>query len=520
MDFSKMDLAQINKMFGVPDNLDDDFNDEDLEAELEAIVGKQSDQPTIPSQQQQNCPPQQNVIASQQHGFLPQQNTIASQQHGFPPQFQQQIFQPYVPQQPIHPQQQFLPQQSLNLQQQHFQPQQFVPQAPSAPSPHQNIMTEQLNQFVQQPQVQDIVKQQQFPQHLIQELKNTQQEVVEQKEVKQVSPEKVIAQQKPEQKPIQQRIEQLKVSPEKKVSKEQTEQRSQKVLNSEPQPSASNDEELPEMNAEEASKIFNAPPAPKTVLEALEQRIAKFKQTQEQAKTEENQAKVRRLGRIIKQYETAIKTHKAGKPVDYEELPAPPGFAPIPIEKLTHTQMAKPQTQVTRPQQKLPPKTSQTIGAQRPTGQALVQKPQTTAQRPEITKAKVAPNPPVPPPRQAANKRQSSIGNKQMNYLLERQKLFKEAALESKQKGDFEQAKHYLRCARGFDPLIEATQNGLPIDATSIPTPPQLVGEDFVMVSNEEVISEATDVVEDMERGEIFKKIESELKDQIAVIIT
>ena len=30
------------------------------------------------------------------------------------------------------------------------------------------------------------------------------------------------------------------------------------------------------------------------------------------------------------QYQDAIKSHKAGKPVDYEELPTPPGYAPIP----------------------------------------------------------------------------------------------------------------------------------------------------------------------------------------------
>ena len=35
-------------------------------------------------------------------------------------------------------------------------------------------------------------------------------------------------------------------------------------------------------------------------------------------------------GRIIKQYEDAIKAHKAGKSFDFDELPTPPGFGPIP----------------------------------------------------------------------------------------------------------------------------------------------------------------------------------------------
>ena len=40
---------------------------------------------------------------------------------------------------------------------------------------------------------------------------------------------------------------------------------------------------------------------------------------------EENARKERMNQRIMKQYEDAIKKHKAGKPVDYEDLPTPPG---------------------------------------------------------------------------------------------------------------------------------------------------------------------------------------------------
>ena len=32
----------------------------------------------------------------------------------------------------------------------------------------------------------------------------------------------------------------------------------------------------------------------------------------------------------MQQYQDAIKNHKAGKPVAFEELPTPPGYAPIP----------------------------------------------------------------------------------------------------------------------------------------------------------------------------------------------
>lgn len=107
------------------------------------------------------------------------------------------------------------------------------------------------------------------------------------------------------------------------------------------------------------------------------------------------------------------------------------------------------------------------------------------------------------------------MANKQLNYLMERQQLFKEAALQSKQKGDIQQAKEYLRMAKGFDPLIEATQNGLPIDATSIPTPPQMA-DDFVVVSLPDVSGQENN----LEREENYRKIEVELQKQIEVKLT
>jgi coiled-coil and C2 domain-containing protein 1 len=51
---------------------------------------------------------------------------------------------------------------------------------------------------------------------------------------------------------------------------------------------------------------------------------------------------------------------------------------------------------------------------------------------------------------------------------LERQKLFKIAALKAKQDGDVQLAKDYLKSAKGFDPLIEASKCGLPVDLSSV----------------------------------------------------
>lgn len=54
------------------------------------------------------------------------------------------------------------------------------------------------------------------------------------------------------------------------------------------------------------------------------------------------------------------------------------------------------------------------------------------------------------PTSQAASSMRKSPGRneQQLNYLLERQKEFKQAALKSKQQGDLEGAKNYLRMSK------------------------------------------------------------------------
>ncbi len=53
-------------------------------------------------------------------------------------------------------------------------------------------------------------------------------------------------------------------------------------------------------------------------------------------------------------------------------------------------------------------------------------------------------------------------------FLQERQLQFKKAALKAKQNGDTELAKKYLRMAKGFDQMIEASQSGLPVDMAQV----------------------------------------------------
>lgn len=55
-----------------------------------------------------------------------------------------------------------------------------------------------------------------------------------------------------------------------------------------------------------------------------------------------------------------------------------------------------------------------------------------------------------------------------MSFLTSRQKEFRLAALEAKRKGEINQAKEFLRLAKGFEPLLDAASSGLPIDLNSV----------------------------------------------------
>lgn len=68
-----------------------------------------------------------------------------------------------------------------------------------------------------------------------------------------------------------------------------------------------------------------------------------------------------------------------------------------------------------------------------------------------------------------------------MAFLENRRKQLLGAALRAKQKNDIEGAKLFLRQAKGLDPMIEASRNGLPVDITKVPEAP-VNKEDFVLV--------------------------------------
>uniref|UniRef100_A0A8C5GRM1 Coiled-coil and C2 domain-containing protein 1B n=1 Tax=Gouania willdenowi TaxID=441366 RepID=A0A8C5GRM1_GOUWI len=223
-----------------------------------------------------------------------------------------------------------------------------------------------------------------------------------------------------------------------------------------------------------------APAAPRDVLEALEQRRAKYVETSTQAKASGDDRKARMHDRIAKQYQSAIRTHKLGKPVNFDELPVPPGFPPIPGQKAT--------------------------GAE----QGLIAALQTADQLASTDLSKVADEEEneevqtlfllrshsASPERTTAKEGVSQTAAQQLDFLESRRKQYMKAALQAKHKNDMEQAKALLRTAKGLDPMIEAARSGRSVDISTVPSPPGDEDEDFVVVHHNDVaISEKAEKV-------------------------
>lgn len=184
------------------------------------------------------------------------------------------------------------------------------------------------------------------------------------------------------------------------------------------------------------------PNAPKTILEALNQRLQKYQSVEANAKAEGNDRKARQNGRIVKQYLDAIRAHKAGRVVNFEELPVPPGYPPLP----TGDQTAKPA---------------------QPAAVKIPSEPSTPASAATDVSPKRSPIK-RQDSRVSGNHSNTTVMNKTIELLLERQKEFKEAALEAKKANEIEQAKEFLKTYKGIESLLNVARGGLPVDLSTV----------------------------------------------------
>ncbi|XP_059201384.1 coiled-coil and C2 domain-containing protein 1B isoform X2 [Centropristis striata] len=236
----------------------------------------------------------------------------------------------------------------------------------------------------------------------------------------------------------------------------------------------------------------SAPAAPKDVMEALEQRRAKYVEASNQAKAAGEDRKARMHDRIAKQYQSAIRAHKAGKAVNFEELPVPPGFPPIPGQKATGAEQgfiaaleaadklsSTDVTQIADEEEDEEKEEESKSAVQEERKKPALDVP-TAGQGRKRT-------PSASPDRTAAREGLSPTAVQHLEFLEGRKKQYMKAALQAKQKNDMEQAKSFLRTAKGLDPMIEAARSGKTVDISTVPSPPGDEDEDFILVHHSDV---------------------------------
>ncbi|XP_054835106.1 coiled-coil and C2 domain-containing protein 1B isoform X2 [Eublepharis macularius] len=249
---------------------------------------------------------------------------------------------------------------------------------------------------------------------------------------------------------------------------------------------------------------------PKSVLEALQQRLEKYKTAAAQAKASGADRKSRMHERIAKQYQDAIRAHRAGRKVNFSELPIPPGFPPIPgvapEDDSTVAAVLESASKLIKMEEEEEEDkdddddegelSTQAPAAKKPT--QLPKKPVLVVQPLMVPSAVIQeesspekdtsePAPITAPEKSTSIEHLSLVAREQIEFLESRKKQYLKAAVQAKKKNDLEEAKMYLRTAKSFDPKIELVKNGKLVDISKLPSPPTDDEGDFIFIHHEDV---------------------------------
>ncbi|NXC69973.1 C2D1B protein, partial [Anhinga anhinga] len=248
------------------------------------------------------------------------------------------------------------------------------------------------------------------------------------------------------------------------------------------------------------SVLFQASPQqPKTVLEALQQRLEKYKSAAAQAKASGDDRKGRMHERIAKQYQDAIRAHKAGRKVNFSELPVPPGFPPLPGVAATDGDSTI--AAVLESASKLA--NMEDDDEEEVSNEPLTQAP--VAKKPAQLPGK--PTQVVKPITVPSAVAEEESSPEHLEFLENRKKQYMKAAVKAKKENNLEQAKMYLRTAKSFDLKIEQAKCGKPVDISKLPSPPTDDEGDFIFIHHEDVrLSQKAD--------EVYAQLIKLLKDQ------
>ncbi|XP_066125292.1 coiled-coil and C2 domain-containing protein 1B isoform X2 [Saccopteryx bilineata] len=218
---------------------------------------------------------------------------------------------------------------------------------------------------------------------------------------------------------------------------------------------------------------------PQTVLDALQQRLNKYREAGIQARGSGDERKARMHERIAKQYQDAIRAHRAGRRVDFAELPVPPGFPPIPGLEPTVGTEEDAVAATLAAAQKL---------ASEDTAPADEDEDEPPAQAPAPKKPLVPSSRPLPEPKASSSKESLSPSVREQLALLEARKLqYQRAALQAKRGQDLEQAKAHLRLAKCLEAQIMQVRAGRPVDLSKVPSPLTDEEGDFILIHHEDL---------------------------------
>uniref|UniRef100_A0A8I3S4A1 Coiled-coil and C2 domain-containing protein 1B n=2 Tax=Canis lupus familiaris TaxID=9615 RepID=A0A8I3S4A1_CANLF len=242
---------------------------------------------------------------------------------------------------------------------------------------------------------------------------------------------------------------------------------------------------------------------PPTVLDALQQRLNKYREAGIQARGSGDERKARMHERIAKQYQDAIRAHRAGRRVDFAELPVPPGFPPIPglapavgteedavaatlaaAQKLASLEDPAPAEEEEEEEDEVPGHLQDEPPAQAP----VAKKPA----KPAVPSFRA-----LPDPKASSSKESLSPSVREQLALLEARRLqYQRAALQAKRGQDLEQAKAHLRVAKRLEAQITQVRAGRPVDLSKVPSPLTDEEGDFILIHHEDLrLSQKTEEV-------------------------
>ncbi|XP_058993354.1 coiled-coil and C2 domain-containing protein 1B isoform X2 [Mustela lutreola] len=227
------------------------------------------------------------------------------------------------------------------------------------------------------------------------------------------------------------------------------------------------------------------PAEPQTVLDALQQRLNKYREAGIQARSSGDERKARMHERIAKQYQDAIRAHRAGRRVDFAELPVPPGFPPIPgLEPTTGTEDDAVAATLAAAQKLVSAEDTAPAEENEDEDESPAQAP--VAKKP--AKPVVPSFRAVPESKSSSSRESVSPSVREQLALLEARKLqYQRAALQAKRGQDLEQAKAHLRVAKCLEAQITQVRAGRPVDLSKVPSPLTDEEGDFILIHHEDL---------------------------------